>query len=115
MRNKIIKIFQRRQRKPDEFGTFKNKIFFCTVFMVILAILCIWSLYSFIFYKNLANWVVSVYQKIFKLKYVAAVDLYQRTFRNYEEIIFIVAIAIVFFVIFRIYLNWFTKYFHLCG
>ena len=111
MRNKIVKLFQRKQKKTDEFSTFKDKIFFRTVFMVMLAILCVWSLYSFIFYRNFANWVVSVYQKIFNLEYTAALDLYQRTFRNYEEIIFIVAIAIVFFVIFRIYLNWFTKYF----
>lgn len=111
MKNKIIKIFHRKQKKPDEFRNFKNKIFSRTILLVLLAILCIWALYSFIFYGNFANWVVAIYQKIFMMDYDAAVDLYQWTFRNYMEIIFIIAIAIVFFIIFRIYLNWFIKYF----
>ena len=105
------KIFHRKQKKKDEFKTFKDKIFSRTILLAALAVLCIWILYSFIFYGNFANWVVAAYQKVFLLDYDAALHLYQWTFRNYMEIIFIIAISIVFFIIFRIYLNWFTKYF----
>ncbi|HBI60788.1 MAG TPA: vancomycin resistance histidine kinase VanS, partial [Lachnospiraceae bacterium] len=104
-------MFHRKQKKKDEFKTFKDKIFSRTILLAALAVLCIWILYSFIFYGNFANWVVAAYQKILLLDYDAALHLYQWTFRNYMEIIFIIAISIVFFIIFRIYLNWFTKYF----
>lgn len=58
-----------------------------------------------------ANWIVAAYQKIFGLEHDAAVTLYQWTFRNYMGLVFVLGMVLVFCVTFRIYLNWFVKYF----
>lgn len=79
--------------------------------MVVLAVVCVWTLYTFFLYGNFANWVVAGYQKLFRLDYDDALRLYQWTFRNYTSLLFVIAMILVFFIIFRIYLNWFTKYF----
>lgn len=97
--------------KADGFGQFKAKIFLRTIGMAIGAAGCIYLLYSFLLKGNFADWTVEAYQKIFRLDWQAARTLYQWTFRNYIDLIFLAGILLVFFIVFRIYLNWFAKYF----
>lgn len=104
MKNKVFK-------KADDFKQFKTKIFFRTIWMVIAAVSCIFLLYNILLKGNFANWIVAVNQKLFGLDYEAARTLYQRTFRNHIDQAFVIGMALVFFIAFRIYLNWFTKYF----
>lgn len=105
------KIFQKKSERSENFRQFQNKIFFRTVWMAVLAVFGIWCLYSFFLHGNFANWIVGIYQKLFRLDYETALNIYQLTIRNHMSLIFIIAITVIFFVIFRIYLNWFTKYF----
>lgn len=95
----------------SDFGQVRNKIFMRTVVMAFVAIIFIWALYSFILYGNFSVWIVSFFENVFHMESKAALNLYQQIFRNYMEIFMILAIVIVFFIIFRVYLNWFTKYF----
>lgn len=97
--------------KPDDFRQFKAKIFFCTIWMVTIAAGCIYLLYSLFLKGRFADLIVSVNQKLFGLDYDAARTLYQWTFRNHIELVFVVGMVLVFFITFRIYLNWFAKYF----
>ena len=97
--------------KPDDFRQFKAKIFFCTIWMVTIAAGCIYLLYSLFLKGRFADLIVSVNQKLFGLDYDAERTLYQWTFRNHIELVFVVGMALVFFITFRIYLNWFAKYF----
>lgn len=97
--------------KPDDFRQFKAKIFFCTIWMVTIAAGCIYLLYSLFLKGRFADLIVSVNQKLLGLEYDAARTLYQWTFRNHIELVFVVGMALVFFITFRIYLNWFAKYF----
>lgn len=103
MRNKEIK-------KKDDFSQFKTKMFFRTVMMVFCAVLAVFFMYSLV-QGRFANWIVAVFQDIFRLDYDAALNLYQQTFRNHMDLILIIAMLLIFFISFRIYLNWFTKYF----
>lgn len=105
------KIFQKKSERSENFRQFQNKIFFRTVWMAVLAVFGIWWLYSFFLHGNFANWIVGIYQKLLRLDYETALNIYQLTIRNHMSLIFIIAITVIFFVIFRIYLNWFTKYF----
>lgn len=98
-------------KKNNDFKQFKAKIFFHTIWMVFIAVSGIYLLYSFLLKGNFANWIVMIYQKFFYLDYAEARNLYQWTFRNHMDTIFLIAITILFFVVFRIYLNWLTKYF----
>lgn len=98
-------------RKTDDFRQFKAKIFFRTIWMVTIAVGCIYLLYSLFLKGRFADVIVSVNQKLFGLDYDAARTLYQWTFRNHIELVFVVGMVLVFFIAFRIYLNWFAKYF----
>lgn len=104
MKSRILK-------NTDDFKQFKAKIFWCTMRMIVVAVCSIYLLYTFLLKGNFANWIVAAYQKLFGLEYYAALTLYARTFRNYIDCVFVIAIILVFFIMFRIYLNWFTKYF----
>lgn len=104
MKNKLFK-------KNDEFRQFKLNIFFRTALLMLLSVIGIYALYLFILQGNFANWTVSFFQKIFDLEYEAALDLYQSTFRRHFDLIILIAISVIFFIAFRIYLNWFAKYF----
>lgn len=103
MRNKEI-------RNKDDFSQFKTKMFFRTVLMVIVAGIVVILLYSLVRGK-FANWAVAAFQNIFRIDYDAAYNIYQHTFRNYMGLVFIVGMLLIFIIVFRIYLNWFTKYF----
>ena len=104
MKNKTVK-------KTDDFRQIKIKIFFHMIGIVILAVSCIYLLSVFFLQGKFGNWMVELYQKLLGIGYNDALDLYRWTFRNHMELMFIVGVAIIFFVIFRVYLNWFTKYF----
>ena len=104
MKNRVFK-------KTDDFRQFKAKIFFCTIWMVTIAAGCIYLLYSLFLKGRFADLIVSVNQKLLGLEYDAARTLYQWTFRNHIELVFVVGMVLVFFITFRIYLNWFAKYF----
>lgn len=98
-------------RKTDDFRQFKTKIFFRTIWMVVIAAGCIYFLYSLFLKGRFAEWIVAVNQKVFGLDYAAARTLYQWTFRNHIELVFVAGTVLVFFVTFRIWLNWFVRYF----
>ena len=101
----------RTTKKTDDFREFKAKIFLRTIVMMVIAVACIFIMYSLFLKDNFANWIVLANQKIFRLDYEAARTLYQWTFRNNIELMFVVGTALVFFIVFRIYLNWFSIYF----
>lgn len=110
-----IKSLRPNIKKSNDFRYFRNKIFFRTVLMVLIAVGFIFFLYSCILSGKFADWMIGVYQNLFRLDYDAAYILYQNTFRNHMDIIMIAAMACMFFIVFRIYLNWFTVYFEEIG
>ncbi len=110
-----IKSLRTNIKKRNDYRYFKNKIFFRTVLMVLIAVGFIFFLYSYILSGKFADWMIGVYQNLFRLDYDAAYILYQNTFRNHMDIIMIVAMVCMFFIVFRIYLNWFTVYFEEIG
>ena len=93
MKNRVFK-------KTDDFRQFKAKIFFCTIWMVTIAVGCIYLLYSLFLKGRFADLIVSVNQKLFGLDYDAARTLYQWTFRNHIELVFVVGMVLVFFITF---------------
>lgn len=104
MKNKMF-------HKTDEFQQFKAKVFLRTIFMALLAVIFVYLLYTFLLKGDYEDWIVEIYQTIFGLSYDAAWSSYEYRFRNHIEIIALFTVAIVFLMIFRIYLKWFTKYF----
>ena len=103
MKNKTVK-------KTDDFRQIKRKIFFHILWSVMIAIGLIW-LGVALLQGKIANRMVNINQQWFRLDYDAARTLYQWTFRNHLDFIFVVGVAVIFLIVFRIYLNRLTKYF----
>lgn len=94
-----------------EFRQFRTKIFIRTMILILIAMIFIFLLYRFVLYGNFANWMVDFFQNVLEIDYYSALNLYTYTFRENADLIMFLAIVLVFFVLFSIYLNWFTKYF----
>lgn len=105
---------RKKKRKQDHeaFGRLRSKLFRRTVCLVLGAILFIWLIYLLFLYGHFANFAVELLQRFFGLEYETAVNVYWRVIRNNIELLLLAAVAAVFFVGFRIYLNWFTRYFY---
>ena len=97
--------------RTDEFRQLKTKFFLSAMGMAAFAAGCIFLLYALILRGRFADWIVALNQKAFRLDYTAARTLYQWTLRNQIGLVFTVGVVFAFFITFRIYLNWFTKYF----
>ncbi len=97
--------------RSKDFRAFRTKIFVRSIIMLLIAVVAIYLLYSVVLRGHIANFMIDVFQRAFLMEYDAAYNLYEQIFRNHMDLIMIVSLAITFFIVFRIYLNWFTKYF----
>lgn len=95
----------------NEFRELKRTLFIRTAVLAVIAFESVFFLYAFLLRGRFANGAVAVYQRLLGLDYDTALELYQRTFRNNMELVFLTAIIFIFLIVFRIYLNWFTRYF----
>lgn len=71
----------------------------------------IFLLYDFVFYGRFANWMVAFLQ-FFNKDYDLSLEIYQRVFRNYITLYFVLGMIIIFAITLRIYLKFFTRYFN---
>lgn len=97
--------------KSKEYRAFRTKIFVRSIIMIVIAISAIYFLRTVVFHGRFADFMVRTFQGAFYMEYDAAYNLYQQIFRNHMDLILIVSLAIAFLIVFRMYLNWFTKYF----
>ena len=89
----------------------KHKFSFYFICITVTAIITPLLLYRYVWFRRGGNVVVIVLQRIFDMSYIEAISIYDHVFRNNVVAIVITSIAIVFFILLRIILNWFTKYF----
>ena len=94
-----------------DYSQLKSKLFFQLLGMGMIACVLIIIIYKLIWSEKGGNYVVSVFQRFFRLDYFDSLSLYQNIFRNNREIIWLIAIAVMFFLLLRIAINWFVKYF----
>ena len=104
MRNK-------RETSNHDFYQFRTRVFARIAAMMFGAVTGIYLLYVYVLRGNFANRVVDFLHKQFHMDYVSANKVYRYLIRNHIELVFAFYIVALFLVIFRIYLNRFTKYF----
>lgn len=104
MKNRLI-------RNTDDFKQLKTRIFYRAVIMAVISIMVISFLYSFVLRGHFADFMVSAFQQAFRIEYDSAYYLYQQIFRNHMDFILVISIGFVFFIVFRLFMNWFTDYF----
>ncbi|MCQ5252253.1 HAMP domain-containing histidine kinase [Bariatricus massiliensis] len=78
---------------------------------ILVAFVVITVLYILIWHGRGADWIVSILQQVFRLDYQNALNVYQQLFRNYADLIWLGAIAVIFLFFFRFFINWVTQYF----
>ncbi len=80
---------------------------------MLLAAVVIIALFYAIFWQNKGgDFVVSLLQSFFPMDYYDALSIYQTVFRNNITLIWLLAIAIVFFLLFYFFIRRFTRYFN---
>lgn len=94
-----------------EFGQLRTKIFIRTAALFLAAVLIFRIIYRYLVQGKFANFMISFFQNSLRIDYDAAYNLYQQTFRNYEEWFVILFILFVFLILLCIYLGWFSRYF----
>lgn len=107
-----MKLKYRKVNKAD-YAQLKSKMFFRLLGLVTIAFIVIFILYTFFWRNNGGEWIVSIFRRNFKIDYYNALNLYQRIFRDNKNIIWMAAIAIIFFALLRFFLSWFTQYFNI--
>lgn len=100
-----------KQKMGNEFKHLQTKLFVRTVVIMLIAVVAVYALYSFVLHGNFANFVVG-FINFFINDYLQALHIYQAVFRNYMDLYILLAIAIVFLIVLKIYLRGFTKYFN---
>lgn len=103
--------YKHKENSKDDYAQLKSKMFFQFLGMVAISFIIITVLYTLFWRGKGGDRVVFMFQRVFKLDYYGALNLYQQIFRNNMNTIWMAAVAIVFFVLFLFFLNWFTRYF----
>jgi len=67
--------------------------------------------YQLVWFRRGADAIVALLQKIFGMTYDDALLIYWNVFRNNAEIIWAVAVSVIFLLLLRFLLRWFTHYF----
>ncbi len=101
-----------KDKNKADYSQLKSKMFLQLLSMVVIAFIIISILYKSTWNGKGGDWIVSIFQKYFRMDYDSALNLYQHIFRNYTNMIWFIAIAGVFFVFLILFLNWFTRYFN---
>lgn len=101
----------KKQRMGNEFKRLQTKLFVRTAVALFAAVLIVALLYSFVLKGNFANIVVNILDSIIG-DYDRAVAIYRQVFRNYMGLYLLMAVAAVFLIVMRIYLNGFVRYFN---
>jgi len=101
----------KKQKTGNEFKNLQTKLFVRTVVIMLVAVVTVYALYTFVLHGNFANFAVE-FINFFVKDYLQALHIYQAVFRNYMDLYILLAIAIVFLIVLKIYLRGFTKYFN---
>jgi len=102
----------KRKKNGDDYKQLQTKLFTRTVFLLFCAVLIVFLIYYFFLRGHFANVVVRFLRNHIYGDQKLAYDVYQHTFRNNMDLLFMIAIFLVFLIVLRIYLKEFAKYFN---
>ena len=89
----------------------KRKFAFYFICITVTAIITPLLIYRYVWFRRGGNVVVFLLQRIFGISYIDAANIYDQVFRDNVVLICLTFIMVIFLILLRIILNWFTKYF----
>lgn len=109
MKIKIKKI----KKDENNYRQMKRKLFLSTMLLAVITAVILFILYKLFLDDKIAHWVVySVLIDFFKISEGEALFIFQNNFRAHKDIIIFFTGIILFFILFKFYINRFTKYFN---
>jgi len=102
-----------KKRNQTGYSQLKLKLFFQMLSLLGIAFTISFIIYKLIWSDKGGNWVTSIFQNFFKIDHSDALNMYNQLFRNHEEIIWLLAVMIIFVLLFYYAVQWFTQYFDL--
>ncbi len=99
-----------RNKDKSEYSNLKSKIYARFFVLTAAAIAIVFALYELLWKGRGWDFALRVLLRL-GMDRVTAENIYQHYFRNFTEIIWIIAVAVIFLIMLRFFLNWFTKYF----
>ncbi len=95
----------------SEYAQLKTKLYVRLIGIAFTAFCVIFVFYLLVWHNRGGDLLVSALVRVFDMRYEDAYRIYQHWFRNCTDVIWIGAVTVVFFVLLRSVLGWFTKYF----
>ena len=99
-------------KKKNEFARLKSKVFLRGFGIVVLSFIVISIIYTLLWRGHGGEWLVSMFQSLFKMDYENALNLYQQLVRNNMGIVWGGSILVVFLILYYAMLTWFIRYFN---
>ena len=104
----------RNKNKPvSDYTRLKAKLLLRFAITAGISFVLLSTIYSLAWQGRIADTTVRLLQKLPGMDYWGALEWYQVHIRNYADILFLAAVLVVFFVLLRVVLKWFTGYFDL--
>lgn len=107
---------QKNKKKSSHYRQLKFKLLFYMVLLLILTAVTMQILYRFVFYGNIANWVVGFLKCTVYFgrsdAYDMALETYQRVVRDHLDWYYIGSNLFCFMILWGVYLNVFVRYFN---
>ena len=99
-----------KNKDKSAYSNLKSKIYARFLLLTAAAIVIVTALYRLLWKTRGGDVVVDILLRT-GLDSTAAASIYQRYFRNFTDIIWIAAVTLIFLVMLRFFMSWFTKYF----
>ena len=99
-----------KRKNKGDYSQLKAKLHLRIIGIAALAYVVVLLFYSYAWRRRGGEWLVSLIRWFLNIDYYTAVDIYWRLFRNYADVIWVVAIMATFIILLRAILNWVTKY-----
>ncbi len=99
-----------RQNKQD-YSKLKSKLLLQLCSTLMIAFLIAIFLHRLFWSSRCAEWIVSLFQSRLHISYPVAVHLYEQTIRSHADLLELIAIILLFFMLLRLTLNRFIRYF----
>ena len=97
--------------RDNDYSQLKRKLLFRLAAATVGAIFGIVAFYILIWQGEGGDFVVLVLQVLLGMDYYEALDVYRQVFRSNAELLWLGAVLVTFFILLRVVLNWFTRYF----
>jgi two-component system sensor histidine kinase VanS len=94
-----------------DYRQLRNILFTRTAILAVCAVALIFLIYSLALEGRFADGMVWLIDLFLPGGYDAALNIYQNYIRNYMDFFILAAFLLVFLILVRLYLNWFTRYF----